>query len=780
MFKNKLLKIIIFLAIAFIAITAIIAFPIKASALTDTAGMYTISGSYDIGEGSSLGYMDKFKIQISTENYQNDMSRTEYYNNQIFDWNYFSFHILAEDISEHVSFLLEKDGKQFYYSDLSGNYNVNLYEGRLPSGYYELTYVGKYKANFFVTNTYTFKYNFSVDITPPSYILSVGDVSSSSGCCTNERVVYSCNDVHPDKIYYLAPWASSYSHTTDSTFTIEPTPENNGYWKIYSVDALANASNTVEVHMDTVNPVGQIYNASDEIISNGSYVSTSIKYIASDNYAGIKNLYVKPPQSTTYIDYSLNSTYSTDGVYYFYCTDKFGNTSSVSSVVVDTIKPTCSIIGDGVAFNSGEYCRSETITFVSSDNNFIAKEYIMFPDTNYYVETCNGAIYTAEGKYSYYCVDAAGNRSDTYKIYVDRTSPVISLVVDGKKIDDNYHYTNGSNISFVCGEKGYVMLPNNEHYIEYVSGTEFNESGRYVFYTVDDAGNSSGEYVIIIDRDIVPIILENVEGKSTDKDVTVSWNVEDCARFAPLLKVTVNGVEINNGQIIHTINGGTYNIFAIDSSGNTWDYTFTSTQNNFITNTLRKDYYETYSHLRDYYSFSSYESALKFACEREFKEVMKAEWKSSIWDCGIAMDEIDSKNAMHGVFYIYKSFDNPEKSVAYFTEERLNEVVKMYASSTIEKYYYWQKIPSNPYADEILYPYIEEKTVIGSMIEISDRVKCAINGSISDKNVIANEGIYTITVMDDFGNTSDYYGIVVGQASQICYSLGGQESNDAD
>ena len=44
----------------------------------------------------------------------------------------------------------------------------------------------------------------------------------------------------------------------------------------------------------------------------------------------------------------------------------------------------------------------------------------------------------------------------------------------------------------------------------------------------------------------------------------------------------------------------------------------------------------------------------------------------------IAMDEKDSANATNGTYFIYKKSGSPTERVAYFTTERLNEVISEY------------------------------------------------------------------------------------------------------
>ena len=65
-----------------------------------------------------------------------------------------------------------------------------------------------------------------------------------------------------------------------------------------------------------------------------------------------------------------------------------------------------------------------------------------------------------------------------------------------------------------------------------------------------------------------------------------------------------------------------------------------------FTKTLQQEYFETYNADGEYFAFASYENAFAFAAEREKSCIRTGEWKSEIWDTGIAMDSKDSVNAV--------------------------------------------------------------------------------------------------------------------------------------
>ena len=166
--KKRTSKKTVFTSLLLVAMTLVLTLgifimsPMETSAATNRAGVYTISGTYNIGDGNVSGYMSDFRITIATEVFYDDsayVAQTKY-NDHLYDWTYFSFYIYATDIKEHVSFKLTKDGSTYVNQTLSGSDGMYLYRGSLPSGSYVLTYVGEYKPNLFSTKTYTFTYRF--------------------------------------------------------------------------------------------------------------------------------------------------------------------------------------------------------------------------------------------------------------------------------------------------------------------------------------------------------------------------------------------------------------------------------------------------------------------------------------------------------------------------------------------------------------------------------------------------------------------------------------------
>ena len=480
---------------------------IKTEAKTNRAGSYTISGSYNIGDGSVSGYMSDFRISISTQYFTDDsatVAQTKY-NYHTFDWTYFSFYMNAGDVKEHQSFKLTRNGSTYVNKSLSGEGSGYLYQGALSDGDYTLTYVGTYKQNIFVTKTYTFTYHFTVDTTAPSVSLKAGGSTISSGSYTNKAITFTASDSYStNRIYYRSPSSSSYTWTTGSK-SVSATSANNGWWYFYGSDTYQSTS-TYSVYLDTVAPVGKITNSSGTTLSSGSYTNKPVKYTATDT-GGVSYLQVQTPGSSSWASYSSGTALSSaTGWYYFRAVDKAGNISSTSSVYYDPTLPTGTLYGGTTVKSSGGFTNASYVKYVPSDSHSgIQNIYVRKPGSTSYVAYTSGTQLTAEGTYYFYCTDKAGNTSSTVSITLDRTIPTGTLY-GGTSTKSSGSYTNAAYVKYTASDSLsginaiYVKMPGASGYTTYSSGTQLATEGTYSFYSVDKAGNQSSVVSITLDN----------------------------------------------------------------------------------------------------------------------------------------------------------------------------------------------------------------------------------------------------------------------------------------
>lgn len=671
------------------------------------------------------------------------------------------------------------------YTAVDSNSGIANCYVRMPNGSTYTSYAGG--TQLATEGTYSFysvdrsgntsaTVSITLDKTKPVGTLYGGTSVKADGSYTNAAYVkYTASDSISGiaNCYVKKPNSSSYTiYTSGTQLTTE------GKYYFYCIDRSGNTSATVSITLDRTNPTGTLYGGTDTKQS-GSYTNASyVAYTASDSISGIANCYVKMPNSSYFTSYTSGTQLATEGTYNFYSVDRSGNASATVSITLDKTKPTGTLYGGTSSISSGSSTNAQYIKFVPYDAIGLSATYVKKPGSGSYVSYTSGTQLTAEGTYSFYSVDRAGSISQYYTVTLDRHIPAAQLYVDDKPIGNN-GYTNGAHIKFVCNEKCYVKQPGSTAFQEYVSGTEYYKPGKYVFYGISTAGTSSGNYTIVIDRMVKTLTVNNVKNGCTDGDVTLTWTDGDKDVYAPIKTVTINSKTYNKGVTVHTIATGNYRVEVTDAAGNQWQTSFSSTKQNIVTETLQKEYFEAFDADGAYYAFASYDRALAFAQKRESGYVTTGEWNSANWDTGMAMDAKDSVNAVNGRYFVYKKAGNPEERVAYFTEERLNEVITAYAKQGIEDYFYWEKAPATIADGENLFAYSDGTKILASSVQLGSHIGCLLDGKAFADGVVETEGEHLLTVKDDWGNSREYLLTVIRRVPDIEYAVGEGNANIA-
>ena len=610
-------------------------------------------------------------------------------------------------------------------------------------------------------------------VKPTGKVTNASGQTVTNGGYANSSIKYTATDTYGVSKYEVKkPGSSTWTSYTSGT-NLSGT---NGWYYFRANDKAGNVSEEYKVYLDASIPTGTLYGGT---VSKPSGVYTNadyIKYVASDSGSGIADCYVKMPGSSAYTAYASGTQLATEGTYSFYCKDYANNQSSTVTITLDKTKPTGTLYGGANAVQSGDSTNAAYVRFVPYDAIGLSTTYVKKPGSGSYTSYASGSQLTAEGTYSFYSVDKAGNTSETYTIILDRTIPAAQLYADDEAIASG-GYTNAEHIRFESAGDCFVKRPGSDKFEEYISGVEYYQPGKYTFYAETESGTATEHYTVVIDRTEKPLTVGNVIDGKTDGDVVLTWEDGDPEQFAPIVSVTVNGKAYTKGTAIYTIDTGVYEIICTDAAGNEWTAQFTSSKQNVLTETLQKEYWEAPDAAGEFFSFATYESAFNFAAERECTFVRTGEWNSETWDTGIAMDAKDSVNAANGKYFIYKKSGNPEEEVAYFTEERLYEVISEYAAVGIESYYYWEKEPAAISDGENLYSYSDGKKVLANSVQLGENIVCYLNGEPFEGTLVEREGESVLTVADEWGNTCEYSLIIIRTAPQILYATGEGSAN---
>ena len=786
------------------------------------------------------------------------------YNGYISNYSNYYFNVVANDVYDHISFALYKGDALYESVEVSGSSNFTTNFGALASGDYTLRYECRHKKVPLLIYTYTYEYSFEVDVTDPSYTISVP--TGSGSFYSNKDVRYSATDTNFGHIKYRRGTETTFSRYNGESYTVPATDENNGYWYFFAVDAVGNQSTIVSRYIDTVPPVGMVENQSGDVIPNGGATNEWFIYSATD-VASIDYMEYKKPGATSWERYPTNTAvYGTEGWYYFRAVDTAGNVSDEYRVYYDTTRPIGAVFDSVSARGSGSVTNKDYVKYKASDSGSgIDKVYVLKPggmaftlytndsqiteDGTYFFKAVDkagnvttttheitldktppaGFIYTgdarleddtvtsaayiyyealdvyakdlicyvkkpgaasfveyeeytkltAEGKYEFYSVDDAGNRSKTSVVTINRSIPTAQLYVDGKPIA-NGSYTNGQYIKFVSDSTCFVKKPGTTNFTAYVSGTEFYAEGRYEFYAENAAGTQTARNVIIIDREPTVGMISRVNGGESWYNYQLSWLKWNPDENAPVTRITINGCDYDFDSVIYTLEGKEYKVVVYDAAGNEWTTSFKGGRIDVPTITLQKVYWEyTNIFTNETYSCNQYETALNNAMSNQRALCEFKSWNTETWDQGIPMDTKDSVNAKNGTYYLYKSEENPNIKVAYFTEERLNEVCRKYANENVKAYYYWEKEPAEC-MDINLDAYIGQNKIVSTAVELREGLIYTLDGVSYTELTITKPGAHTLLIEDGYGGSVEYEIYILNSAPTLQYALGDNSPTKAE
>jgi hypothetical protein len=618
----------------------------------------------------------------------------------------------------------------------------------------------------------TADYKVTMDRTAPAGTLYAGNTVIQSGAITNASyVTYSATDnVELAAVYVMKPNTSSYV-----TFTAGTQLTQEGTYRFYAVDTTGNASATVSVTLDKTKPTVTVYDGNGTVPSGAYTKNGCVSFTASDAVSGLVGLYVRLPESNSYISYVSGTPLYREGTYYFYASDKAGNISETASVILDTSVPYGVLTANG-GMESGGYTNVAFRYTAADAVSGVAYCEVKRPNGSWEGYTSGTEILADadEGWYTFRAFDRAGNVSQESKICLLVTIPDVWVFVNETPVS-NGTYTNRERVAFAPDDTAahcYVKLPDAFGFIPYTAYYTYTAAGRYEFYAEDNAGNRTDIYVVVIDRTSKTATVNGAANGNTMDNVTVTWTDGDENAAAPIVSVTVNGRAYNRGNLIRTINGGTYAVGVTDAAGNVWTTEFIAVRKDILSDTLNYEYWETKSGAGETYAFKSYGNAFGFAVAREAALVRTGVWNNTEWDGGIQIDALDLINAKNGTYYIYKESGDKNIEVAYFTTERLNAVIAEYAAESIKAYYYFQKSPATVFTGNDLYSLRNGNEYIGTGVTLGSHANYLIDGAVFDGLVYDTAGVHTLIVYDDYGNRYEYVLKLVAARAEIFYKVG--------
>ncbi|MBR1676621.1 MAG: hypothetical protein IJ706_04845 [Clostridia bacterium] len=371
----------------------------------------------------------------------------------------------------------------------------------LTDGIYYMTYTGgsewhedtNIRRHPFAT-TITATTNFRVDLTAPTIS---GAALTTTGKVVNSAftVVATDSGLGVDSMYMKGPndsgWMSCGSSKTVAAGS------TNGLYQFYAKDLGGNSSATYYVYLDTAKPSVSFYTSDVVRISNG-ITNVGFFATATDSGLGVDYMQYKRPSDTFWQTYTAQTAIentSENGIYMFRAVDKAGNICDTYLITLDSVKPTVTIYGGTNTVSNAGSTKADYIKFVASDTiSDISAMYVKLPNTSSYTAYSSGTQYTTNGKYYFYCVDSAGNQSDTYSITLDNAAPVMSCSQTDFYTTTEYDFTvratdNASIAYLYC--KTPLMTEFERASSNSYSVMTTDSDGKYYFYAMDSLGNKS-------------------------------------------------------------------------------------------------------------------------------------------------------------------------------------------------------------------------------------------------------------------------------------------------
>lgn len=433
--------------------------------------------------------------------------------------------------SKYKSFYLEVLDSNEETIKISSSNVIKI--SNLPNG--EYYFIGKcygesYQNNNVYVGYYTVcKLRFNIDCSSPTIL---GASSEKNKYVNTNSVNIKALDAGcgVDSLYMKKPTDSQFKRVGASVVL---TNLEEGLYEFYAKDKIGNTSNKYYLIYDSKGPMGQFINLNNETITS-ECSNTAFKFESTDNGSGVSYSEYKNPYQEEWIKYDGRIIKDLiEGVYQFRSVDACGNISEIYSMRIDKTKPKILSYGNDMQLSNNQNVSCDNIYFEVHDETGVAGVYIKLPDSNIFVNYEIGKKYSLNGKYTLYAYDYAGNRSDTFNIFLDNEPPMIL------SSPDKLNSSTSNIVEIICTDLSECMLyfktPSMNKFVPHDSlcyeiGKK-QESGKYYFYADDILGNKSDIYWI--DKiDNTPII--NIVRDYEKNTVYIDWENDNYL-------VTLNG-----------------------------------------------------------------------------------------------------------------------------------------------------------------------------------------------------------------------------------------------
>lgn len=367
---------------------------------------------------------------------------------------------------------------------------------------------------------------------------------------TDNKTVYRLGDD-----VYCMPSLKAMANTTSVNSGYQ-TSDSGNYTYVFK-DNLGEKIEERSTCLDKIAPEGSIKNSSGSIITD-SYYNNAFEYYAEDDLSGVDYCEYKTPSNSAWQRYTFGTSIprnNGNGTYSFRCVDNAGNVSDITTLTLDTVSPSVTIKDRSNArlSNGGVVNVSGACFFATDSSSGVSKCYLKTGNGSFKAIE-NGSYVTASNVYRFYCVDVAGNTSSTYSLTIDKDAPI--LTCSGAEFGENA--SGGFTVSatdtlsettlyYRAPNGNYTVAANNTVVIPATSA-----DGKYYFYAVDKAGNTSETKWVGLSF-LPPEV--SIIYSETENSAYAEWNGD--------FTVKLNGKNYRKGQVIS--GEGVYELNVLDN-----------------------------------------------------------------------------------------------------------------------------------------------------------------------------------------------------------------------
>ncbi|MGO1057770.1 OmpL47-type beta-barrel domain-containing protein [Planococcus sp. FY231025] len=362
-----------------------------------------------------------------------------------------------------------------------------------------------------------------------------------------------------------------------SSFTVDQDGINE--ISFYSVNKAGGTEEvkTAEVKIDRTAPVTESNESADWL------KEAVVELTATDDKSGVDKTFYSVNGSPFVGGSTVVITEAGVNEVSFYSIDKVGNKEEVKTIQVniDGIAP------ETVSNAGSEWHQEFMVELTATDEHSGVETTFYSVNGSEFVEGTSFAV-TEEGvnTISFYSVDKAGNieETKTAEVKIDRTAPETLSNIEDKWLQGEF----GVELTATDEHSGVAKTFYSVDGSEFTEGTSFSVSEEGVheiaFYSTDAAGNKEEVKTAQVKIDkTAPVLSWNLEDEvALGSELAISYKASDALSGIAMEKLTVNGKEVANGDLVSFDQPGVYTIQVSVTDQAGWTSTLEETITVFI------------------------------------------------------------------------------------------------------------------------------------------------------------------------------------------------------